>query len=103
MNDPNLPELLNEALVVGIMSIPPYYVASGLIDKLSEPGSELRSPIFKIFMAGSLFHIIAEYSGFNEWYVENGLASRKRLIGSYQQMAYDRPMMGYYHPSIGRI
>ena len=94
-------ELLDEAFMVALLSIPPWLLASNFIDNTTIPGSWARNPIFKVAIAGGLFHIGAELSGFNDWYVDNGLARRKKLQYHYSSN-YDRSFMGYHHPSLGR-
>lgn len=91
-------ELIDEAIMVGFLSIPPWLVASALVDNMRRPGDGDQS-LIKIFLAGALFHVGAELYGFNDWYVDNGLARRKKLIGVYQSYGAERGQMGHYYPN----
>jgi hypothetical protein len=96
--DQNTLDLIDEAVMVGILSLPPWFVASGIVDNLRRPGDGDRT-LLKIFLAGALFHVGAELTGFNDWYVDNGLARRKKIQGVYQAYGAERGQMGYYYPN----
>ena len=91
-------DLIDEAVMVGFLSIPPWLVASAIVDNASRPGSGDQT-LIKIFLAGALFHIGAEYTGFNDWYVDNGLAKRKKIVDLYQIYGAQRGQMGHYYPN----
>jgi hypothetical protein len=91
-------DLIDEAVMVGFLSIPPWLVANALVDNLSRPGDGDRT-LIKIFLAGALFHVGAEFYGFNDWYVDNGLARRKKIVGVYEAYGAERGQMGYYYPN----
>jgi hypothetical protein len=92
-------ELIDEAVMVGLLSLPPWFVASALVDNTKGPGDGDRI-LLKVFLAGALFHIGAELSGFNDWYIDNGLAKRKRIVGMYEAYGAERGQMGYYYPNM---
>lgn len=93
-------ELIDEALLVGMLSVPAWLVADGLIRAIqgTAPGVN-QANLVTVFFAGVLFHVGAEVGGFNDWYVDNGLAKRKKMINVYSKYAQERPMMGYYFPT----
>ena len=90
-------DLIDEAIAVGFLSIPPWLVASAIVDSTRRPGDDDRI-LFKIFLTGALFHVGAELSGFNDWYIDNGLARRKKIVDMYQIYGAQRGQMGYYYP-----
>jgi hypothetical protein len=62
--------LYGEAGVVGLALIPLFVVLDDVFPRL---------PTWvKVGIAGGSFHLICEASGLNEWYLTNGVASRKK-------------------------
>lgn len=77
---PSVQTIIIEAVVVGLLLIPITYVA-GYFAKMitSKPSlpeicstwNENGIMEVNIFIAGFLFHILAQVTGLNEWYVRN--------------------------------
>ena len=76
---PTLQKLLLEAIVVGLLLIPATYVAGFFARMISSKPSlpEVCSGWNKYYImevnllfAGIIFHIVAEISGLNRWYVK---------------------------------
>jgi hypothetical protein len=62
------PQLFVEAFVVGVGLVAVYYLVK--MAKLGE--------VATVFLAGALFHLVAEVSGVNDWYLDNSVAAKKR-------------------------
>jgi hypothetical protein len=60
-------QLATEALSVGAGNVVAFMIIQKLFPKWSAVGQS--------FAAGILFHLVAEYSGLNDWYLENGAAT----------------------------
>jgi hypothetical protein len=56
-----------EGLSVGVGNVASFLLIQRLFPKWS--------PVGQVFAAGVLFHLTAEFSGLNEWYLDNGAAS----------------------------
>ena len=75
MNDSNefeiayAEQLAIEALTIGAVFVPWTYIVSGFITRVPL-FSSAQSPI-SIFIAGAGFHIVAELTGLNEYYLTN--------------------------------
>ena len=76
--EPNLKlRLYQEAVVVGAGLIPMFLLAEELFPRMPKWG--------QIMVAGGGFHLACEFSGINDWYLDNGVASKKRFADVYQQ------------------
>ena len=62
------PQLFVEAFVVGVG-----LVAVFMLVKMAKLGE-----VATVFFAGALFHLLAEVSGVNNWYLDNSVAAKKR-------------------------
>jgi len=73
----NMCHLYGEALVVGATLIPVWAAVTRAttVTRINF-GSKA---MLDIFMAGFLYHLLAEELGVNEWYLTNGHAARKVL------------------------
>lgn len=58
-----------EAIFVGATLVP-FVLATERI---------IKSPILSVFTAGLLYHLSAELSGLNEWYLEHGASTLNRI------------------------
>lgn len=72
--------ILIEAVVVGLALIPIVYLSGTVASKVASKPSlpEICSKWnenyimeVNIFLAGFFFHVIAQYTGLNKWYVDN--------------------------------
>ena len=60
-------QLATEAVATGVLVVPLAQVTARLL-----PNNQFA----QLFVAGAAFHLIAEATGMNEWYVRHGAASR---------------------------
>lgn len=67
-----------EAVVVGVASIP-VFLATEQVVKLFR-ASDFTTKVWTIFLSGAYFHLIAEGTGVNKWYLENSAASMKETM-----------------------
>ena len=63
-------KLIIEAVAVGFGLVVLWY----LLTQLSEKVSNKKNIVVSLFIAGALFHLIAEFLGLNKWYCKNGNA-----------------------------
>jgi hypothetical protein len=68
-------KLYGEALVVGAALVPMYFAVSRATSatRIDFVGKE----VLDVFLSGFLFHLLAEESGVNEWYLTNSHAAKK--------------------------
>ena len=59
--------MAQEALFVGAGNVAMFMIIQKTFPKMS--------PLTQTFLAGVLFHLTAEYSGLNEWYLTHGAAT----------------------------
>lgn len=69
--------LYQEAVVVGAGLIPMFLMAEELFPRMPKWGH--------IMVAGGGFHLLCEFSGINAWYLDNGVASKRRFSDVYTQ------------------
>ncbi len=62
------PQLLVEATVVGIGLVVVFVVVRMFVKNL----------YLALFVSGALFHLIAEFTGVNAWYLKNSVAAKKQ-------------------------
>lgn len=85
----NRASLYTEAATVGLALIPMYYLVSRATTFFSVDlfvGSS-KQPV-DLFLSGALFHLLAEESGVNEWYLTNSHAAQKIM----DTVANDHPI-----------
>lgn len=79
MDDEYNRRLATEAVIVGTALLPLYVltksVLSSILPRLADKTREYMSVVF----SGSLFHVICEGTGINDWYLDNGVAVMKRM------------------------
>ena len=63
-------KLIIEASAVGLGLVVLWY----LFSMLSEKVSKKDNLIISLFIVGASFHLIAEFTGMNQWYCTNGNA-----------------------------
>ena len=67
--------LAKEAVSVGALSVPIWFFSKTLVRSLGI--AENQREVLTAFVSGVAFHLLAEYSGANAWYVENGHAAHR--------------------------
>lgn len=72
-------ELAKEATEVGVLLLPVYAVIRETLNGLKFK-NERNKEYFSVVISGAVFHILAEASGMNEWYLSNSRANRHRLM-----------------------
>jgi hypothetical protein len=65
-------QLALEAAAVGAVFVPWSYVVSGLLAK-----ARVRAPVAGIFIAGATFHLLAELTGVNAYYLRHSAAQMR--------------------------
>ena len=76
-------ELLKEAAAVGLGSIPIFLGTAAVLDAMAPEGSALRSPAMKAFVAGAVFHLAADATGWNQWYLDHSVRARQNMASEY--------------------
>lgn len=69
-------KLVNEAVSVGALMVPWFYLVSGLTTTL---GLRQNKDVIDLFLSGATFHLAAEFSGANAWYLNNSAASLSQV------------------------
>ena len=67
-------QLAKEALAVGAAFVPLNYIVSGIIGKSRISRFQ---PIVGVFIASAGFHLLAEATGLNAWYLHHSAASMR--------------------------
>lgn len=67
---------VQEAVVVGAALLPIYSVVHEVVEELDLGRS---TDLSAVFLSGVAFHLIAEATGLNEWYIHHGAATDKWL------------------------
>ena len=68
-------QLGKEAVAVGLGLVPIYFVVNEVL-----PNSQQW---MKLAVAGASFHLLCEYYGINNWYLNNSVASKKKYSDVY--------------------
>lgn len=73
-------QLYQEAAAVGIALVPMFYLVSRTTALLNvDVWVGQNKQTLDLFVSGVLFHLLAEESGLNEWYLTNSHAAQKQL------------------------
>ena len=72
MSDSYVKQLALEAVSVGALFVPWTYIVSGIITQLPL-SSNIKMPV-SVFIAGAGFHLVAEASGLNDYYLKHSAA-----------------------------
>jgi hypothetical protein len=70
-------ELAKEATEVGALLVPLYAVVREAAETFQ--WEERSKDYISVFVSGALFHILAEASGMNDWYLSHGHAQKNWL------------------------
>lgn len=76
-------QLAIEAVTVGATFVPWSYMVSGFVRKV--PALARYDPWISVFISGAGYHLIAEATGLNKWYLFNSAASMMSMaeMGEY--------------------
>lgn len=69
--------LYQEAITVGALLVPMWFLVSKTTAALKLTSES--KPLIDIALSGFLFHLTAEETGVNEWYLTNSYAAMKHL------------------------
>ena len=72
--------IIQEAIVVGAFSVPMWMFSKEVVKSLRV--SERQQDILTAFLSGAGFHLIAEYTGMNAWYVRRKMKPRSNGVCS---------------------
>ena len=70
-------QLYTEAVSVGLLLVPAWWAVSKLTTALRVNGA--WKPAFDVALSGFLFHMTAEETGMNEWFLFHSYAAQKAL------------------------
>ena len=76
-------QLYKEAAFVGIALVPMWYAVTQLTSAVKLQGP--NKAWIDVALAGILFHLTAEESGLNTYYLTNSYASKKAFADEYKQ------------------
>jgi hypothetical protein len=71
--------MAQESLFVGAGNVAAFMLVQKVLPKIS--------PLAQVFVAGVLFHLTAEYSGLNEWYLSHGAAALAKGAPAYDYVS----------------
>jgi hypothetical protein len=76
-------KLFEEAIIVGALNVPLWFLCREVAKNLKVPESKVD--FAATFLSGVAFHLLAERTGMNAWYVKHGHAAMKdrAFIKSY--------------------
>jgi hypothetical protein len=67
-----------EAVAVGVGLIPVYLITEKVVKQFK--ASEFTTKIWTLFLSGMYFHLLAEGTGVNKWYLSNSAAELKMKL-----------------------
>jgi len=71
-------KLLVEALTVGVSLVPLYWIISKITTNITTAPPESKA-LLDAALTGFAFHLTAEASGLNAWYLTHGYAAEKQI------------------------
>jgi len=88
MEETTKEELYKEAAFVGLALVPMWWLVKTFTTATNMDGP--YKEVLDIVIAGSLFHLTAEESGLNTWYLSNSHAAKKQFSQSFR--SHDAPL-----------
>lgn len=73
-----------EGVVVGLGLLPVWWMVSKATSVARIYNNDQTKTLIDIALSGFLFHILAEESGVNSWYLTNSFAARKAFRSIYE-------------------
>lgn len=95
----NSSQLVTEAVTVGLALVPMWFGISRLTAAARLP-AQWRSWL-DVALSGAVFHLVAEESGLNTWYLTNGHAARTAIL--HHQSVDDPACVDDWLRSLGRL
>jgi hypothetical protein len=92
---PGHDELYKEAAFVGISLVPVWFVISQFTTAMHI--SDKHKAWIDIALAGSIFHLLAEESGLNTYYLTNSYASKKAFSAKFKDEHNVDDGLGWIH------
>ena len=68
-------KLVEEAIVVGALNVPLWFLCREVAKNFKVPESKVN--VAASFLSGLAFHLLAERTGINAWYLKHGHAAMK--------------------------
>jgi hypothetical protein len=76
-DDEYMEEFAQEVVGVSLAVLPLYYITDQIANRIFPTMDDKTRTLLAVGFSAGLFHLISEQMGFNEWYVLNGVASKK--------------------------
>ena len=92
---PGHDELYKEAAFVGISLVPVWFIISQFTTAMRI--SDKHKAWIDIALAGSMFHLLAEESGLNTYYLTNSYASKNAFSAKFKDERVVDDSLGWIH------
>jgi len=83
MKQPSHDKLYKEAAIVGVALVPMWYAVARFTAAVQLGGS--YKALIDVALAGALFHLAAEESGLNTYYLTNSYAHEKAFAAEFKE------------------
>jgi hypothetical protein len=83
MKQPSHDKLYKEAAIVGVALVPMWYAVARFTAAVQLGGS--HKALIDVALAGALFHLAAEESGLNTYYLTNSYAHEKAFAAEFKE------------------
>ena len=93
MTPPDPAQLYKEAASVGIALVPMWFAVTQFTTAVKWMYDNPYKGAFDVALAGALFHLTAEETGLNTWYLTNSYAHEKSFSSNYKKAHHDDPLL----------